>query len=198
MDFQLGVAAAAFMGFRASGELTFDLRTFDGYFGFPVDVSWDIWAARFQWAHVSAHTADGIRKDGAPDPSVVDGAWSREYWQLQGGPQLEWWRAYYGVMRVTHSVHDSPQTIQQFGGEIEAPQSISPYVAGDLRLQPFDSAWSPTYAGEVGLRFEASGHRLRVGVTGYTGLEDTGKFEGLEEHYVGLTLGMDSTGALGI
>ena len=188
------ISAATFLGFRSEQELTFDLLTFDGYFGFPVDIRRDIWAARFQWAHVSAHTADGMRK-AQPDPPVPEGAWSREYWQLQGGPEFDWWRVYGGVMMVTHSIHDSGRWDLQVGGSVEGPWTVAPYAAFDLKTQQtFD--WAVTVNSQVGARFDGERQRIRLGLSYYAGLEDTGKLESREERYLGLLMGLDTIGRL--
>jgi len=188
------ISAATFLGFRSEQELTFDLLTFDGYFGFPVDIRRDIWAARFQWAHVSAHTADGMRKV-QPDPPIPEGAWSKEYWQLQGGPQLDWWSAYGGVQLVTHSIHDSGRWGLQLGGAVEGPWAVAPYAAFDFKTQQtFD--WAVTTSGQIGARVDGERQRIRLGLSYYRGLEDTGKLEGREERYLGLVLGLDTIGRL--
>jgi hypothetical protein len=186
------ISGAAFMVFRSEQELTFDLLAFDGYFGFPVDLRRGIWAGRLQWAHVSAHTADGMRK-AEPDPPIPEGAWSREYWQLQGGPSLDWWRVYGGVLMVTHSIHDSGRWDLQAGGSVEGPWRLAPYAALDIKTQQ-TFEWAFSGAAHVGARLRGERQRLRLALVGYRGLEDTGKLEGREERYLGLALGLDTLG----
>ena len=193
LTLQAGLVGGAYMGFRQGGELTFALRTFDGIFGLPLDAHWRFLSARLAWAHASAHTADGSRDTEGPSPTVD--RWSRETLTLLAGPTWRACRAYGGAELVYHDVEVYPQWGLQVGGEAALPWPLSPYVAVDLKLHQ-DSAWEPGLAFQVG-GWYASHQRVRTALIGYFGPDDTGKYQGRDERYLGFVLGLDGTGALG-
>ncbi len=195
-ELQAGLLAGAFMQFGAGGELTFDLQTFDGQFGLPVDARSGPWSARVQWVHVSAHYGDGIRKSGAAPENL--NAYSREYVSLLGSrdlviPRVVSARAYLGAHALIHSLPEAPPLAVQVGGEVFGPWQIAPYLAVDLHLAQ-EHTWAPAMSGQLGLAASAGPRRFRLGLAARTGPDDTGKTAGTPERWIGVLFGFDHTG----
>lgn len=190
---QIGVEAAGFMGFDPDGALTFDLDTFDGVFGFPLSARTGPWSGRLEWAHVSAHFADGVRDNGEL-PGSGD-QYSREYLRLLAARDLGPARVYAGARMLTHDARDSAPWMAQVGAEVFAPWRVAPYAALDLQLaQEFD--WRPALGGQAGVAFPGDAARFRVAMIARRGPDDTGKLDGALESYLGLGLGFDIGGVL--
>lgn len=194
IQLQAGVLAASFMGFSAGGELTFDLITFDGLFAFPLDIKWGDWSARLQWAHLSAHWGDGVRKLGALPTQVL--TWSREFVVFQLRRDLGPVHPYIGLRYVTHSPNMPPPLALQAGTEAVAPWKIAPCGALDLQMAA-EYDWQPAWVLQAGGCFQGENERFRLEAVVKRGPDDTGKMDGLEEDYIGLTFGFDRTGRLG-
>ena len=196
VSMQVGLMAGAFMQFGAGGELTFDLQTFDGEFGLPVDVRHGPWAARAAWVHLSAHYGDGIRKSGA-HPDNLD-PYSREFVALAGSrdlvlPNRLESRVYVGGRALLHALPAAAPLEVQLGGEASGPWRIAPYLAVDVQLAQ-EYAWSPDLTGQVGVRWLEKASRLRLALAARTGPDETGKTAGVQESWVGLLFGFDRTG----
>lgn len=199
LKLRASIAASAHMGFQADAQLTFGLRTFDGVFAFPLDFGWPLddgrgdWSCRFQWTHVSAHTADGIRSERELlEQEDLSAPWSREYLQLLAGPSWPGMRLYGGGRYLLHVAGDEvvpPWTVHA-GLEATGLTRLAPYTALDVKAYQ-ELGWRPTLAMHVGLRLSGPSHRMRLALAGSTGTDDTGKFFGEEEHYLGLTLAVD-------
>ncbi len=190
---QVSLAASAHMGFEADAELTFGLRTFDGWFALPVDLLWGPWSARFGWVHVSAHYADGIRNaDVLPEER---GSYSREALVALVSRTIGVGRVYGGGHYNIHAVHEEAPWMLQLGTEVEGPGRAAPYGAVDLKFHQ-EHAWAGTLAGQVGLRCTGDAGRFRLAAVVYAGKDDTGKYLGRDERYLGLLLGFDTTGLL--
>ncbi len=185
---QAGLTAALFLGFQPSGPVTFDFQTFDGWFALPIDVSSGAWSGRLEWAHVSAHYGDGIRDD-ASRPSNLD-AYSREYVRLWGARELGPARVYGSVRALLHSLPVGAPLGASVGAEVEGTWRFAPYAAADLQIAQEDG-WAPALGGQVGARWVSGTHRMRLGVAGRTGPEDTGKLRPGDERWLGVTLGYD-------
>ena len=185
---QVGLTAALFLGFQPSGPLTFDFQTFDGWFALPLDVSSGAWSGRLEWAHVSAHYGDGVRDDGAR-PSNLD-AYSREYVRLWGARALGPVRVYGSARVLLHSLPTAPPIGASVGAEVEGSWRFAPYAAADLQIAQEDG-WAPALGGQVGGRWVSGTHRMRLGLAGRTGPEDTGKLRPGDERWLGVTLGYD-------
>lgn len=186
---QLGVEAAGFMGFDPGDGLTFELETFDGTFSFPLSGRWGRWSARLEWAHTSAHYADGVRNDGEA-PYRAEDSYSREWIRLLGGGTFGPARVYLGARVVTHDVREDKPLAVQVGGEAFAPWKISPYAAFDLQFSE-DSQFAPAIGAQAGVAYRVDGRRFRLGAIARYGPEDTGKRAGLDEAYAGVTFGFD-------
>lgn len=192
-DLQLSVAASIHMGFEADGQLTFGLRTFDGWFAFPLDLRQGPWSARLSWVHVSAHYADGIRSaDLLPSER---GSYSREALTALVSREIGLGRVYGGGQANYHTVHDEAPLMVQLGTEVQTGARRGPYGAFDLKFHQ-EHGWEPTLAAQVGVYALGDGGRFRLAATAYAGKDDTGKYLGEDERYVGLVLGFDTTGLL--
>jgi hypothetical protein len=190
-----GVEALVAMGFQPNENLRFDLETVDGTFGFRFAVRWRAWSARLELAHTSAHFADGVLDD--PEPLASTEGYSREWARLLIGRQLGPARLYGGGRVLIHDQRQLPPWAAQLGGEVEAPWRIAPYFALDLQLAA-ENDGRPEVSAQAGVRARGEeGRRFRVAVVGRSGPEDTGKLQGQTEAWVGVTFGLDSTGALG-
>ncbi len=192
-DLQLGIAASVHMGFEADAALTFGLRTFDGWFAFPFDLRQGPWSARLAWVHVSAHYADGIRN--ATDLPTDRGSYSREALVALVARDLGFGRVYGGGHANYHTVHDEAPLMLQLGAELRPAGPRGAYGALDLKLHQ-EHAWQPTLAAQVGLYAAGGAGRFRLAATAYAGKDDTGKYLGEDERYLGLVLGFDTTGLL--
>jgi len=190
-ELTLGLAAGTWMRFGAGGELTFDLLTFDGLFALPLDLRSGRWAGRLQWAHVSAHWGDGVRK-ADEKPTNLD-PWSREYLQVQGGPRLGPVRLYAGARALVHSLPGAPPLAFQAGGEVWGRWTTAPYLAADVQFAQ-EFGWAPALAGQLGVSWARGPSRLRVALAGRVGPEDTGKLAGAREATLGLLVGFDRCG----
>jgi len=189
---QVGLAAATFLGFAGDGPLIFDFETFDGWFALPVDIAVGPWSGRLEWAHLSAHYGDGVR-DNAERPSNFD-AYSREWVRVWGARTLGPARVYASAWALVHTLPEAPPLGASAGAEAEGPWPIAPYLALDLRLAQED-AWAPAVAGQLGARLVSSTHRLRLGLAGRVGPEDTGKLRPGDEVWLGVTLAYDRVDA---
>lgn len=191
---QFGIEAGGFMGFDPGGELTFGLDTFDGLFAFPLTLQSGEWTGRVEWAHLSAHFADGVRDNGGL-PGSAEG-FSREWVRLQGARTVGPARFYAGAKVLTHDTRSSPPLSFSLGGEVAAPWRVAPLAAVDLQVAQ-ESEWSLAFGGFAGVALQTrEGRRLRVGLAGRTGPEDTGKLSGQREQWLGLQFGFDATGAV--
>lgn len=190
---QVGLAAGVFMDFDAAGSLTFDLETFDGRFGLPVDVAHGPWSARLELTHLSAHYGDGVRQ-GEERPTNLD-PYSREFVTLQVARTLPWTRVYAGMRALVHAFPEADPWAVQVGVQAAPPGPVAPYLATDLQLAD-EHDWAPALAAQLGVEARAAGRRLRVGLATRTGPDDTGKREGVNETYLGLMFGFDATGAV--
>ena len=193
LDF--GIEASGAMGFQPAGELTFQLETFDGTFGFPVAVRHGPWSVRAELAHTSAHFADGVRDDGAL-PASSDG-YSREWFRLLGSREIGPARVYAGGRALIHDQRGAEPLGVQAGAEVFGPWKLAPFAAVDLQIAA-ESDWAPAVSGQVGGALNLRGaRRLRIAMAGRYGPEDTGKLTGAHEAWLGVTFGFDSTGWIG-
>ena len=195
---QVGLTAGAFMQFGAGGELTFDLETFDGMFGVPIDVGWGPWSLRAEWVHISAHYGDGVRKTG-DRPTNLD-SYSRELVGLKAGreftlPHVLRARAYLGGRSLVHGLPSAAPLAVQLGGELSGTRRLAPYLAVDLQVAGEYSS-SPAVSAQLGVWVTEGHGRFRLAFAARTGPDETGKTAGEPEQWLGLLLGFDRTGGL--
>lgn len=190
--FGFGVTAQGNLGFQPNEDLRFDLETFDGTFGFPVDARVGPWSARLELAHTSAHFADGVRTDGER-PGPTEG-YSREWARLQVSGETGFARGYVGGGVLLHDTRNAPPLGVQVGGEIAPNWPVAPYLAVDVQMAAAD-AWAPACGAQVGVWAHPNrGSRARIALSGRYGPEDTGKLSGEHEAWVGILFGFDRTG----
>ncbi len=189
-----GIEAMVILGFQPNENLRFDLETVDGTFGLPVGLRWGLWTGRFEVAHTSAHFADGVTDD--PEPPASSEGYSREWARLLAARQFGPARLYAGAKALLHDQRGLPPWSVQAGGEVAGPWKIAPFGAVDVQAAA-ENGWDPEVAAQVGVRAQVGGgRRLRVAATGRYGPDDTGKLQGQNEAWLGITFGFDSTGAL--
>lgn len=189
----LGVAAVGSMGFQPNGSLTFELQTFDGTFAFPLDAAWGPMRARLQWAHTSAHFADGVRND--PEHIGNRATFSREWLQLQVAGLLGPATLYGGGRVLLHAESEPNPLGAQVGAEVVGPWVVAPYAAVDLQLYG-EQEWQPRLAGQVGAAVRVGHNRFRLAFVARYGVEDTGQLYDEDKQYLGMVFGFDRTGAI--
>jgi hypothetical protein len=188
-EVSLSLSCGVYMGFLPGAEWTFHLVTFDGLFGLPVDVRWRNLEGRLALVHASGHFADGVDE---LDPIPPDGgAWSREWLSLAGGAHLfdldggELY-PYAEIRYIYHIVDGQPTLGGAVGVNLDWRRPVGAYLGAHLSASG-DPAWWPTLAGEVGGQLAGS-RALRIGLAGYIGENDAGKFAGEAERYLGLSV----------
>lgn len=198
LRFRTGIHAGVFSKLRRSGT-TFPLETADYLIGFHADLGGDRLTGRFEFAHVSAHLADGY--DGTEQAMTN----SREYFTLYGsyeresapGSAIGSARVYGSLRWSNHAIPDVRRWRVQAGGELVSRPLSGPggatraYVACDLRLFR-DGDLSVNRAAHAGLMFHNEGSRgLRVALVYHGGRSEHGQFHHLEDDYGGVGLFFD-------
>lgn len=143
LRFRTGIHAGVFSKLRRSGT-TFPLETADYLIGFHADLGNDRFTGRFEYAHVSAHLADGYDGDGGPGPTdQADKAdkpdragqarrarqamtYSREYFTLYGAREMRFSpgsaigsaRVYGSLRWSNHAIPDVRRWRVQGGAEL--------------------------------------------------------------------------------
>ena len=162
------------------------MTTVDGLLRIPITLAWRDLSSTFEWAHVSAHFADGVRKmdDPPPDP----GTWSREYVRWVATWENGWIRPYAGYRHLIHVLPQAPRPGVQVGYSVWGPWRVAPYHALDAQWNA-DSNWHTTIAAQAGVALGGgSGPRVLLGGVGRRGPDDTGKRTGADERYLGVVL----------
>ena len=201
LRFRTGIHAGVFSKLRRSGT-TFPLETADYLIGFHADLGGDRYTGRFEFAHVSAHLADGY--DGT-EQAMRAMTYSREYFTLYGsyeresapGSAMGSARVYGSLRWSNHAIPDVRRWRVQAGGELVSRPLSGPggatraYVACDLRLFR-DGDLSVNRTAHAGLLFHNEGSRgLRVALVYHGGRSEHGQFHHLEDDYGGVGLFFD-------
>ncbi|MDG1480462.1 MAG: hypothetical protein P8R54_12765 [Myxococcota bacterium] len=189
-EVSLSLATGVYMGFLPGAEWTFHLVTFDGLFGLPVDIRWRNLEGRLALVHLSGHFADGIDKlDTVPESA---GGYSREWLSLSGGAHLlplpgggELY-PYAEIRYIYHIVDGAPALGGAVGVNLDWHRPVGAYLGAHVSGQS-EQDWWPTLAGEVGVQLSGA-RTLRIGLSGYVGENDAGKFAGQPERYLGLSV----------
>jgi len=186
---QLELGAAIFLGFLPGESFTFGIATVDGLIRVPISLAWRDLRASFEWCHISAHYADGVRYDGEL-PENTEG-YSREHLRLLAAWDLPWIQPYLGIRQLVHSIPQAPGFGVQTGFEAHGERSVTWYQAVDLAWAA-DTAWSTraTYQGGL-LLLRPEGRALRVGMVAFRGPALAGKRQGEHDAYLGGVLGFD-------
>lgn len=198
VELQVGLLAATFMAFGAGGELTFDLITFDGRFGLPLDLRAGPWSARVEWVHVSAHYGDGVRSQGELPQNL--NAYSREFMNVYGSrdftvPDVLEARLLLGGHALLHAEPEAAPWAIQVAGEVRGPWAITPYLAADLQAAQ-EHNFRPALAVQAGMEAASGPRRFRLAFAARLGPDEAGKTAGEEDRWVGLIFGFDATGRI--
>ena len=201
LRFRTGIHAGVFSKLRRSGT-TFPLETADYLIGFHADLGGDRYTGRFEFAHVSAHLADGY--DGT-EQAMRAMTYSREYFTLYvsyeresaPGSAMGSARVYGSLRWSNHAIPDVRRWRVQAGGELVSRPLTGPggatraYVACDLRLFR-DGDLSVNRTAHAGLMFHNEGARgLRIALVYHGGRSEHGQFHHLEDDYGGVGLFFD-------
>ena len=187
---QLGLASAGFLSFDPKGSLTFALMTFDGLVALPITITHGDLAHTVEWAHVSAHYADGIR--GVLGYGEIDtGTYSREYMRwttaLQAGP----WTPYVGARALIHTIPLVAPWGFQAGLQWDGGDKLPLFAAIDARAAA-EHDWQGRWRGQVGGRFTGPRERgIQLGLECARGPDEKGKWEGREDAYCGAFLALE-------
>jgi hypothetical protein len=189
VDLQLELGAAIYLGFLPGDAFTFGVATVDGLIRVPVSMAWHDWRFSFEWAHISAHHADGVRY-GEELPDNTEG-YSREQLRTLASWELPWVQPYLGVRQLIHSIPKAPGFCVQTGLKAHGPRRISWYQAVDLAWAA-DTSWltRASYQGGVLVRHE-DGQALRGGLIAFRGPALAGKRAGELDTYIGGVLAFD-------
>ncbi|MDE2825361.1 MAG: DUF1207 domain-containing protein [Gemmatimonadota bacterium] len=202
LRFRTGIHAGVFSKLRRSGT-TFPLETADYLIGFHADLGNDRYTGRFEYAHVSAHLADGY--DG-PERAMT---YSREYFTVYGARELRFApgsavgsaigsaRVYGSLRWSNHAIPDVRRWRVQAGAELVfRPLSgdggaTRAYLACDVRLFR-DGDISVNRTAHAGLLFHNEASRgLRIAFVYHGGRSEHGQFHRQEDDYAGIGLFFD-------
>ena len=214
LRFRTGIHAGVFSKLRRSGT-TFPLETADYLIGFHADLGNNRITWRFEYAHVSAHLADGYdgpdRADKADQTTRAMRAmtYSREYFTLYGaremrlapgsaiGSAIGSARVYGSLRWSNHAIPDVRRWRVQGGAELVFRPlagdggATRAYLACDLRLFR-DGDISVNRTVHAGLLFHNGASRgLRLAFVYHGGRSEHGQFHNLEDDYAGIGLFFD-------
>ena len=220
LRFRTGIHAGVFSKLRRSGT-TFPLETADYLIGFHADLGNDRTTGRFEYAHVSAHLADGY--EGYGGPRHVDQAdqavravramramtYSREYFTLYVARETRFTtgsaigsaigsaRVYGSLRWSNHAIPDVRRWRVQGGAELVFRPlageggATRAYLACDVRLFR-DGDISINRTAHAGLLFHNEASRgLRLAFVYHGGRSEHGQFHHLEDDYAGIGLFFD-------
>ena len=184
---QIDLAAGLFLGFDPGGQMTFGMQTVDGLIRLPLSARHGPLSASLEWAHVSAHYADGIR-NATDQPLPERATYSREYIRLQTSWEMDWFTPYLACRQLIHSLPEAPGFGVQGGWMIYIP-GVPVYQAVDLKLSA-DEEWQPGAQAQLGLVLSSESIRtLHVGFIAMTGPDDTGQRSGEDDRFIGVQFG---------
>lgn len=202
LRFRTGIHAGVFSKLRRSGT-TFPLETADYLIGFHADLGNDRITWRFEYAHVSAHLADGY--DG-PEKSMT---YSREYFTLYGAREMRFApgsaigsaigsaRVYGSLRWSNHAIPDVRRWRVQGGAELIFQPltgdggATRAYLACDVRLFR-DGDISVNRTAHAGLMFHNEASRgLRLAFVYHGGRSEHGQFHRRQDDYAGIGLFFD-------
>ncbi len=220
LRFRTGIHAGVFSKLRRSGT-TFPLETADYLIGFHADLGNDRYTGRFEYAHVSAHLADGY--DGYEVTDKADKThqthqamramramtYSREYFTLYGAREMRFApgsaigsaigsvRVYGSLRWSNHAIPDVRRWRVQGGAELVSRPlagnggATRAYLACDVRLFR-DGDFSVNRTAHAGLLFHAGASRgLRLAFVYHGGRSEHGQFHRQEDDYAGIGLFFD-------
>ena len=202
LRFRTGIHAGVFSKLRRSGT-TFPLETADYLVGFHADLGNDRLTGRFEYAHVSAHLADGY--DGREQAiwTMQAMTYSREYFTLygsyereaRGGGMIGSARAYGSLRWSNHAIPDVRRWRVQAGAELVSSPLMDgaarAYLACDVRVFR-DGELSVNRTAHAGLMFHNAASRgLRLALVYHGGRSEHGQFHHQQDDYAGVALFFD-------
>ena len=192
LRFRTGIHAGVYSKMRWSGT-TFPLETADYLVGLHADLGNERFTGRFEYAHVSAHLADGY--DGSAQAFI----YSREYFTVYGAYKRGITR---GTARIYSSIrwsnHSIPKVrrwrvqagLELVSGPLSGP-NIRAYLAYDIRFFR-DGDLQINQTGHLGIMFHNDRARgLRFALVYHGGRSEHGQFHHLEDRYAGVGLFFD-------
>ena len=199
LRFRTGIHAGVFSRLRWSGT-TFPLETADYLVGMHADLGGGRLTGRFEYAHVSAHLADGY--DGSAQ-AMGAMTYSREYFTLYGSYEREACRGgvigsarAYGSLRWSnHAIPDVRRWRVQAGAELVSSPltggATRAYLACDVRVFR-DGDLSVNRTAHAGLMFHSGESRgLRFALVYHGGRSEHGQFHRQQDDYAGIGLFFD-------
>ncbi len=196
LRFRTGIHAGVFSKLRWSGT-TFPLETADYLIGMHADLGSGRLTGRFEYAHVSAHLADGY--DG-PEQAMT---YSREYFTLygsykrraRGGGMFGSARIYGSLRWSNHAIPNVRRWRVQAGAELVSSPltdgAARAYLACDMRVFR-DGDLSVNRTAHAGLMFHNDGSRgLRLALVYHGGRSEHGQFHHQKDNYAGVGLFFD-------
>jgi hypothetical protein len=189
ISLQLELGAAIFLGFLPGESFTFGIATVDGLIRVPVSMAWGGARLALEWAHISAHYADGVRYgEELPDNT---GGYSREHLRLLAAWDFPWVQPYLGLRQLIHSIPQAPGFAVQTGIAAHGERKLTWYQALDLAWAA-DTAWGTRISCEGGLLLRRpEGPAFRGGLIAYRGPAMAGKRSGEQDAYLGGVLAFD-------
>lgn len=190
LTLQADLGAAIFLGFLPGEAFTFGIATVDGIIRVPITATWKRWQLSLEWAHVSAHYADGVRYGENLPPKDSDG-YSRESLRLVASAALPWVQPYLGVRELVHVIPQAERFGVQAGCKAHGLRKITWYQALDLAWNA-EHDWQTRASYQGGVLLRSDGPRaLRVGGVAFHGPALAGKRDGETDRYLGAVLGFD-------
>ena len=185
---RVGIHSGVFTSLRKDG-VTYPLDTADFLIGIHTDLQKGLFTGRFEFAHVSAHLADGFK---GTRPPIT---YSREDFTLYGAYQWPHIRLYTSLRLSNHAIPDTRKWRLQAGGELisrrlfgHMPRS---YLAYDLRLFR-DNGIVANQTIQAGILIHNTDRvGLRLAFIVHTGRNEHGQFHDLNDQYTGLGLFFD-------
>ncbi len=185
---QLELGAAIFLGFLPGESFTFGIATVDGLIRVPVSMRWRNLRASLEWAHISAHHADGVRYGELPENTE---AYSREHLRLLAAWDLPWVQPYLGLRQLIHSIPKEPGFAVQTGLAARGERAVTWYAAADLAWAA-DTDWVTRASAQAGLLVTRPGAQaFRTGVAAYRGPALAGKRWEEPDAWIGGVLAFD-------
>lgn len=196
LRFRTGIHVGVFSKLRWSGT-TFPLETADYLVGFHADLGNGRLTGRFEYAHVSAHLADGY--DGAQQAFT----YSREYFTLygayerrsRGGGMIGSARVYGSFRWSNHAIPNVRRWRVQAGAKLVSSPltggATRVYLACDVRVFR-DGDLTVNRTAHAGLMFHNKGSRgLRLAFVYHGGRSEHGQFHHQQDDYGGVGLFFD-------
>ncbi len=185
---QADLAAAIFLAFFPGDGLTFGITTLDGLLRLPISLELGAFTTTLEWAHLSAHYADGVRY-AKLQPQNLD-PYSREYLRLLVCWSNERITPYLAFRQLIHTIPEASAPGLQLGMKFHGQGSITWYSALDAKWNA-DVDWRSALAIQSGLMIRRKQRWFRLGLAGYSGPWAAGKLAQDYDAYLGALMAFD-------